>query len=204
MGSVSDTGEVFSVTYRPRADASLRVARYGVWRPVEQVWRVLIILVAALVLSLISMALSEFLLEYLNSKFGDYLGGNIVNLLIFIVIFLFLYFCLKRFARLISVSVSDGMKASPGDIRLMASVDGISTVSEFGSAIFPWSIIRQIVVSEEDVLIYVSRLGANVIPNSAFSSQEELDRFLSYVQRMSGRKVTKTSALQRRFGLRFF
>lgn len=70
-----------------------------------------------------------------------------------------------------------------GEQSLSISNEGIISISEVGEMKNNWSSVEKIVKTDKIILIYISSISAYIIPIKAFNNEEEVNSFISYVNK---------------------
>lgn len=65
--------------------------------------------------------------------------------------------------------------------------DGVRETTASGSELTPWKAVQEVSETPELILFYLSRVSAHVVPKRAFSSVEELGRFVERARSRAGR-----------------
>lgn len=77
-------------------------------------------------------------------------------------------------------------KGMLGMQQLSLMEDGIFVNSEYKESKSKWSSIEDIVLTDSYILVYVSAVMAHVIPVRAFSSEADMDDFVTMLKEKAG------------------
>lgn len=103
--------------------------------------------------------------------------GGIILFVLFPVIY---RYEAKRQARKL---LAEGQNTSLlGTHHLSLSPEAITSTSEVASATLKWSAITDVKDSSDYIFLYTSAMSAMIVPKRVFSSTEEIQVFLRYVQ----------------------
>lgn len=105
-----------------------------------------------------------------------------------VVSLIWIFYYPKFFKWLIKRNVSKMLdegknKAIIGEQRLSISNEGIIAISEAGEMKSNWSLVEKIGKTKKNIYIYISSISAYIIPIKAFNNEEEVNNFISTVNK---------------------
>ena len=69
-----------------------------------------------------------------------------------------------------------------GARRVIIGTDGFREVSDAGETMRHWHVVERVAVSPRHLFVYVSALGAFIVPRGAFSSDERFRQFVAVIR----------------------
>ena len=61
---------------------------------------------------------------------------------------------------------------------------GIKDTNSFGSSIYKWQALEEIVIHEGNVYLFLDTMLAQIIPSSSFENQDEMEEFTKHVEKL--------------------
>jgi len=139
---------------------------------------------------IIGLALTAMFRGNANSIFYFHWQTGLFTAIPFVLFIAFIIFNSKRLEKKLLPN-SNGLML--GDKELKFCDSGITDTSSLGYSFYKWKAVREVVINDGDLYIFLDKTLAEIIPYSSFSDANEIDQLVCFIEERSCNKQSQTN-----------